>query len=194
MQGNVYVKCPSIPAAMATVNALHGRWFAGMWRFLFLYPLNMTTNRKWGNDLTFFFPFSRQNDNSCLRSFTDLPQPFPWFSNGKAASNAGTSIVWDIRMSQCKYICLHSWKCHWDRRIEISWLCVIKVASSSCVHHWRLGSVFFSFSLSCFSDFLFVGLCCKLPLRSNLQVSIGLYVFKYYCLICLFKSTVLDLK
>lgn len=29
-QGNVYVKCPSIPAAMATVNALHGRWFAGM--------------------------------------------------------------------------------------------------------------------------------------------------------------------
>lgn len=30
LQGNVYVKCPSIPAAMATVNALHGRWFAGM--------------------------------------------------------------------------------------------------------------------------------------------------------------------
>ncbi|CAL9702630.1 unnamed protein product [Knipowitschia caucasica] len=28
-QGNVFVKCPSIPAAMATVNALHGRWFAG---------------------------------------------------------------------------------------------------------------------------------------------------------------------
>uniref|UniRef100_A0A672ZGT6 RNA binding motif protein 39a n=1 Tax=Sphaeramia orbicularis TaxID=375764 RepID=A0A672ZGT6_9TELE len=28
-QGNVYVKCPSIPAAMAAVNALHGRYFAG---------------------------------------------------------------------------------------------------------------------------------------------------------------------
>ncbi|XP_036388664.1 RNA-binding protein 39-like isoform X2 [Megalops cyprinoides] len=28
-QGNVYVKCPTIPAAMAAVNALHGRWFAG---------------------------------------------------------------------------------------------------------------------------------------------------------------------
>jgi len=28
-QGNVYVKCPSIPTAMAAVNALHGRWFAG---------------------------------------------------------------------------------------------------------------------------------------------------------------------
>uniref|UniRef100_A0A2I3GNL0 RRM domain-containing protein n=1 Tax=Nomascus leucogenys TaxID=61853 RepID=A0A2I3GNL0_NOMLE len=28
-QGNVYVKCPSIAAAMAAVNALHGRWFAG---------------------------------------------------------------------------------------------------------------------------------------------------------------------
>lgn len=29
LQGNVYVKCPSIAAAIAAVNALHGRWFAG---------------------------------------------------------------------------------------------------------------------------------------------------------------------
>lgn len=28
-QGNVYVKCPSIPVAMAAVNTLHGRYFAG---------------------------------------------------------------------------------------------------------------------------------------------------------------------
>ncbi|XP_052459806.1 RNA-binding protein 39-like isoform X3 [Carassius gibelio] len=28
-QGNVFVKCPSIPVAMAVVGALHGRWFAG---------------------------------------------------------------------------------------------------------------------------------------------------------------------
>uniref|UniRef100_A0A3Q3K9K4 RRM domain-containing protein n=1 Tax=Monopterus albus TaxID=43700 RepID=A0A3Q3K9K4_MONAL len=28
-EGNVYIKCPSIPAAMAAVNALHGRYFAG---------------------------------------------------------------------------------------------------------------------------------------------------------------------
>lgn len=28
-EGNVYVKCPSIPAAMAAVAALHGRYFAG---------------------------------------------------------------------------------------------------------------------------------------------------------------------
>lgn len=27
--GNVYVKCPTISAASASVNALHGRWFAG---------------------------------------------------------------------------------------------------------------------------------------------------------------------
>lgn len=27
--GNVYVKCPSVTSAIATVNALHGRWFAG---------------------------------------------------------------------------------------------------------------------------------------------------------------------
>ncbi|KAF7281368.1 hypothetical protein GWI33_004851 [Rhynchophorus ferrugineus] len=28
-QGNVYVKCPSIASAVAAVNSLHGRWFAG---------------------------------------------------------------------------------------------------------------------------------------------------------------------
>ncbi|XP_056128872.1 RNA-binding protein 39a isoform X3 [Lampris incognitus] len=28
-EGNVYVKCPTIPAAMAAVNGLHGRYFAG---------------------------------------------------------------------------------------------------------------------------------------------------------------------
>lgn len=28
-QGNVYVKCPSISTAVASVNSLHGRWFAG---------------------------------------------------------------------------------------------------------------------------------------------------------------------
>ena len=28
-QGNVYVKCDSSNAAIASVNALHGRWFAG---------------------------------------------------------------------------------------------------------------------------------------------------------------------
>jgi len=28
-QGNVYVKCPSIASAVNSVNALHGRWFAG---------------------------------------------------------------------------------------------------------------------------------------------------------------------
>lgn len=30
-QGNVYVKCPTISAAVASVNALHGRYFAGMY-------------------------------------------------------------------------------------------------------------------------------------------------------------------
>jgi len=28
-QGNVYVKCPTVNTAVAAVNALHGRWFAG---------------------------------------------------------------------------------------------------------------------------------------------------------------------
>lgn len=28
-QGNVYVKCHSIAAACASVNALHGRWYSG---------------------------------------------------------------------------------------------------------------------------------------------------------------------
>ena len=29
----MYVKCPSIAAAIAAVNALHGRWFAGEFDF-----------------------------------------------------------------------------------------------------------------------------------------------------------------
>jgi len=29
-QGNVYVKCPTIAAAISSVNALHGRFYAGM--------------------------------------------------------------------------------------------------------------------------------------------------------------------
>merc|ERR1719468_844744 len=28
-QGNVYVKCPTVNTAVAAVNTLHGRWFAG---------------------------------------------------------------------------------------------------------------------------------------------------------------------
>lgn len=28
-QGNVYCKCPTIATAVASVNSLHGRWFAG---------------------------------------------------------------------------------------------------------------------------------------------------------------------
>lgn len=28
-QGNVYCKCPTIATAVASVNTLHGRWFAG---------------------------------------------------------------------------------------------------------------------------------------------------------------------
>lgn len=28
-QGNVYVKCPTVPAAHKCVTALHGRWFNG---------------------------------------------------------------------------------------------------------------------------------------------------------------------
>lgn len=42
LQGNVYVKCPSIAAAIAAVNALHGRWFAGecfMYTPIFSHPL-----------------------------------------------------------------------------------------------------------------------------------------------------------
>ena len=35
-QGNVYVKCPNISTAVAAVNALHGRWFAGKNIYFFL--------------------------------------------------------------------------------------------------------------------------------------------------------------
>ena len=30
-QGNVYVKCPTISAAVASVNSLHGRFFGGVY-------------------------------------------------------------------------------------------------------------------------------------------------------------------
>lgn len=46
LQGNVYVKCPSIAAAIAAVNALHGRWFAGecsMYMPTFSHPLSEMT-------------------------------------------------------------------------------------------------------------------------------------------------------
>ena len=43
-QGNVYVKCPNIGTAVAAVNALHGRWFAGQsvhrTQSLFKFPSN----------------------------------------------------------------------------------------------------------------------------------------------------------
>ena len=35
-QGNVYVKCPTISAAVASVNSLHGRFFGGMYIQFFL--------------------------------------------------------------------------------------------------------------------------------------------------------------
>lgn len=53
LQGNVYVKCPSIAAAIAAVNALHGRWFAGecsMCMPTFSHPL-----QKWPNTDVYFF-------------------------------------------------------------------------------------------------------------------------------------------
>lgn len=34
-QGNVYVKCPTIAAAVASVAALHGRYFAGTSLYMF---------------------------------------------------------------------------------------------------------------------------------------------------------------
>lgn len=33
-QGNVYVKCPTVTIASSCVQALHGRWFSGMFSFL----------------------------------------------------------------------------------------------------------------------------------------------------------------
>jgi len=33
-QGNVYVKCPSIAAAISAVNTLHGRFYAGQCQIL----------------------------------------------------------------------------------------------------------------------------------------------------------------
>lgn len=58
-QGYVYVKCPSISAAVASVNALHGRWFAGL-KFKQLYP-----NRKSG-----FFEILRSHLLCLVKKFS----------------------------------------------------------------------------------------------------------------------------
>lgn len=36
-QGNVYVKCPTISAAVASVRALHGRYFGGNVKFCYFH-------------------------------------------------------------------------------------------------------------------------------------------------------------
>ena len=45
-QGNVYVKCNSISSAVAAVNSLHGRWFAGWPSFRFTALFQITILRK----------------------------------------------------------------------------------------------------------------------------------------------------
>lgn len=43
-QGNVYVKCPSIASAVNSVNALHGRWFAGRFSSVHCLYIDMNLN------------------------------------------------------------------------------------------------------------------------------------------------------
>ena len=86
-QGNVYVKCPNIATAVAAVNALHGRWFAGKvitaayvplvnYHNLFpdsVYSTQILTTRRW--KLSFIHSFStkslrkvKTNHYLCLKS------------------------------------------------------------------------------------------------------------------------------
>ena len=69
-QGNVYVKCPNIACAVAAVNALHGRWFAGKYPVLLLLVIIA---------LHSYFVI-RKSDHSSICSSGQLSQPFPWLS------------------------------------------------------------------------------------------------------------------
>ena len=44
-QGNVYVKCPTISAAVASVGALHGRYFAGWCITIQFFDLIVSPNK-----------------------------------------------------------------------------------------------------------------------------------------------------
>ena len=75
-QGNVYVKCPSINCAVAAVNALHGRWFAGAHTIGYLsYILSALL-------------FIRKSYYCCVCARGELPQPFPRFSQPNHADTA----------------------------------------------------------------------------------------------------------
>lgn len=75
-EGHVYVKCTSISSASATVNALHGRWFAGKYPYLF--PNSTTTNR--------VCLLCRSNDHSGICSRHALQQPLSRISHGNNSS------------------------------------------------------------------------------------------------------------
>ena len=44
VKGNVYVKCPSVNCAVAAVNALHGRWFAGKLTDIIIFKFDLSTH------------------------------------------------------------------------------------------------------------------------------------------------------
>lgn len=51
-QGNVYVKCPSIAAAISAVNTLHGRFYAGQWQILLRLLFVLIVNTKMCHEIT----------------------------------------------------------------------------------------------------------------------------------------------
>lgn len=71
-QGNVYVKCPSIPAAMAAVNALHGRYFAGKTSCLVTCVPVLWTNHRTAlmSHLLFQVRWSQQHTFPCPHTIT----------------------------------------------------------------------------------------------------------------------------
>ena len=81
-QGNVYVKCPTVNTAVAAVNALHGRWFAGK-----------STYNSSKNDWWLKYPFF--SGNVITAAYVPLVNYHNLFNDAAYAANPLTTRRWN---------------------------------------------------------------------------------------------------
>jgi RNA-binding protein 39 len=80
----VYVKCPSIAAAIAAVNALHGRWFAG--KFDSFSELLRFLSEDPHPNIIFFFFFSPITGKMITAAYVPLPTYHNLFPDSMTAT------------------------------------------------------------------------------------------------------------
>lgn len=82
--GNVYVKCPSVASAVASVNSLHGRWFAGESS---LVPILVPScSLQLGND-------DRENHHGQLCPRQQLPPALPGLHSQQPTPQAHLQVI-----------------------------------------------------------------------------------------------------